>query len=120
MFWDFLSLTPESLHQVTILFSDRGIPKDYRHMNGYSSHTFKLVNKEGKQYWVKFHFKTEQGIENLTQEEGDRIAGENSDHATEDLFNSIAKGTLVNASVLTVLFLPRIVDTHRLGLCGCR
>lgn len=92
MFWDFLSLTPESLHQVTILFSDRGIPKDYRHMNGYSSHTFKLVNKEGKQYWVKFHFKTEQGIENLTQEEGDRIAGENSDHATEDLFNSIAKG----------------------------
>lgn len=92
MFWDFLSLTPESIHQVTILFSDRGIPKTYRHMNGYSSHTFKLVNKEGKQFWVKFHFKTEQGIECLTQEEADRIAGENPDYATEDLFNSIAKG----------------------------
>jgi len=92
MFWDFLSLTPESIHQVTILFSDRGIPKTFRHMNGYSSHTFKLVNKEGKQYWCKFHFKTEQGIENLTQEEADRIAGTNPDWATEDLFNSIAKG----------------------------
>ena len=94
MFWDFLSGTPESAHQVTILFSDRGTPRTYRHMNGYSSHTFKMVNADGKQVWVKFHFKTEQGIENLTAEESERIAGENPDHATEDLFNSIASGTL--------------------------
>ncbi len=92
MFWDFLSLVPESLHQVTILFSDRGIPRTYRHMNGYSSHTFKMVNSEGKQFWVKFHFKTRQGIECLTQEEADRHAGTNSDYATEDLFESINKG----------------------------
>jgi len=91
MFWDFLSLTPESLHQVTILFSDRGIPRTYRHMDGFSSHTFKMVNKDGKASWVKFHFKTEQGIECLTQEEGDRIAGTNPDYATEDLFEAIAR-----------------------------
>jgi catalase len=91
MFWDFLSLVPESVHQVTILFSDRGIPRTYRHMNGYSSHTFKMVNKDGKAHWVKFHFKTEQGIECLTQEEADRIAGTNPDYATEDLFEAIAK-----------------------------
>jgi catalase len=57
MFWDFLSLVPESLHQVTILFSDRGIPRGYRHMNGYGSHTFKNVNAEGKAFWVKYHLK---------------------------------------------------------------
>ncbi|KAL6044679.1 Catalase [Balamuthia mandrillaris] len=92
MYWDFLSLVPESLHQVTILFSDRGVPKTYRHMNGYSSHTLKNVGKDGKQYWVKYHFKTEQGIENWTQEEADRIAGNNPDYYQEDLFNAIAKG----------------------------
>lgn len=57
MFWDFLSLVPESVHQVTILFSPRGTPDGYRRMNGYSSHTFKMVNAAGKQHWVKFHFK---------------------------------------------------------------
>jgi len=62
MFWDFLSLTPESIHQVTILFSDRGTPRTYRHMNGYSSHTFKWYNEKGEYYWVQYHFKTEQGI----------------------------------------------------------
>jgi len=110
MFWDFLSLTPESIHQVTILFSDRGVPKDYRHMNGYSSHTFKLVNKEGKQYWVKFHFKTEQGIENLTQQEADRLAAENPDWATEDLFNAIAKGKslLVSKESVLISFCARL------------
>jgi len=91
MFWDFLSLTPESLHQVTILFSDRGVPKGYRHMNGYSSHTFKNVNAQGKAYWVKYHFKTDQGIENFTQEEADRIAGDNPDYAQQDLFEAIAE-----------------------------
>ena len=67
MFWDFLSLTPESMHQVTILFSDRGTPRSYRHMNGYSSHTFKWYNAKGEYYWVQYHFKTEQGIQNFTR-----------------------------------------------------
>lgn len=89
MFWDFLSLTPESIHQVTILFSDRGTPATYRHMNGYSSHTFKWYNARGEYFWVQYHFKTDQGIRNLTLEEAKRLAGEDPNHATRDLFDSI-------------------------------
>jgi catalase len=92
MFWDFLSLTPESVHQVTILFSDRGTPRSYRHMNGYSSHTFKWYNAQGDVCWVQVHFKTEQGIRNLTREEAARLAGEDPDHATRDLYEAIARG----------------------------
>lgn len=92
MFWDFLSLTPESVHQVTILFSDRGTPRTYRHMNGYSSHTFQWYNADGEIYWVQYHFKTEQGIENLTREEADVLKGTDPDHATRDLFDAIEAG----------------------------
>ncbi|MGL4589361.1 MAG: catalase [Mycoplasmatales bacterium] len=90
MFWDFFSLTPESIHQVTILFSDRGIPKSYRHMNGYSSHTYMWYNEENEYVWIKLHFKTNQKIENLTQEEADILSGTDPDHATRDLYNAIA------------------------------
>jgi catalase len=90
--WDFFSLTPESIHQVTILYSDRGTPKSYRHMHGFSSHTFKWINAEGKAVWVKYHFKTEQGVENFTREEAIRMSGEDPDWATRDLFNAIAGG----------------------------
>jgi catalase len=75
MFWDFLSLTPESIHQVTILFSDRGTPKTFRHMNGYSSHTYKWYNAKCESFWVKYHFKTEQGIQNLTRQEAEVMKG---------------------------------------------
>jgi catalase len=92
MFWDFLSLTPESVHQVTILFSDRGTPATYRHMNGYSSHTYKWYNEAGEYYWVKYHFKTDQGIENLTREGADILKGKDPDHATRDLHDAIARG----------------------------
>lgn len=92
MFWDFLSLTPESIHQVSILFSDRGTPDGYRHMNGYGSHTFKWVNKSGEAFYVKWHFKTDSGVKNLTGAEADKIRGEDPDYATRDLFNHIAKG----------------------------
>jgi catalase len=92
MFWDFLSLTPESIHQVTILFSDRGTPAAYRHMNGYSSHTFKWYNNKGEYFWVQYHFKTDQGIKNLTREESKRLCGEDPDHATRDLFQAIERG----------------------------
>lgn len=90
--WDFWSLSPESLHQVTILMSDRGIPATLRHMHGFGSHTFKWVNAEGNTVWVKYHFKTEQGIKNLDADLASKIAGENPDYHTEDLFNAIDKG----------------------------
>ncbi|EPR32334.1 Catalase domain protein [Alkalidesulfovibrio alkalitolerans DSM 16529] len=92
MFWDFLSLTPESIHQVTILFSDRGTPATYRHMNGYSSHTYKWYNAKGEQFWVKYHFKTDQKIKNLTRQEAEKLKGSDPDHATRDLFEAIARG----------------------------
>jgi catalase len=92
MFWDFLSLTPESIHQVTVLFSDRGTPATYRHMNGYSSHTFKWYNDKGESFWVQYHFKTDQGIKNLTREEAARMSGEDPDHATRDLYEAIDRG----------------------------
>lgn len=89
MQWDFWTLSPESAHQVTWLMGDRGIPKNWRTMNGYSSHTYMWVNKSGEKFWVKYHFKTDQGIDFLTQKDADRIAGEDGDYHRRDLFNSI-------------------------------
>ena len=90
--WDFWSLSPESLHQVTILFSDRGTPKSHRYMNGYSSHAFSWVNKNGERFWVKYHFKTKKGIQTNTREEAIRIGGQDPDYATRDLFEAIERG----------------------------
>jgi catalase len=92
MQWDFWTLSPESAHQVTWLMGDRGIPKTWRHMNGYSSHTYMWVNASGDKFWVKYHFKTDQGIDFLTQEDADRIAGENADYHRQDLFEAIRDG----------------------------
>lgn len=90
--WDFWSLSPEALHQVTWLMGDRGIPATYRHMHGFGSHTFKWVNADGDGVWVKYHFKTEQGIQNLSADVATKLAGENPDYHTEDLFNAIENG----------------------------
>ncbi|MBN2171477.1 MAG: catalase [Candidatus Krumholzibacteriota bacterium] len=90
--WDFWSLSPESLHQVTILFSDRGLPRSYRNMNGYGSHTYSFINAKGERFWVKFHFKTMQGIECLTDAEAERIVGTDRESHQRDLFESIEKG----------------------------
>lgn len=87
--WDFWSQNPQSLHQVTILMSDRGIPKSYRHMNGYGSHTYAMWNDKGQRFWIKWHFKTNQGIQTLTNEEASKIAGNKPQAAHEDLFDSI-------------------------------
>jgi catalase len=92
MQWDFWTLSPESAHQVTWLMGDRGIPKTYRHMNAYSSHTYMWVNAGGEKFWVKYHFKTDQGIDFLTQEEADQMAGENPDYHRQDLFEAIRDG----------------------------
>ncbi|MGH3412972.1 MAG: catalase [Marmoricola sp.] len=92
MQWDFWTLSPESAHQVTWLMGDRGIPKTWRHMNGYSSHTYMWANAGGEKFWVKFHFKTDQGIDFLLQADADRIAGEDSDYHLRDLSTAITSG----------------------------
>lgn len=90
--WDFWSQTPESLHQITILMSDRGIPKNYRQMHGFGSHTFSLINAEGERHYVKFHFKSMQGIQNLTNAEARKVVGEDRESAQRDLYDEIKKG----------------------------
>ena len=90
--WDFWSLSPESLHQVTILMSDRGLPKSYRNVNGYGSHTYSLINSKNERFWVKFHFKTLQGIETLTNKEAESIVGKDRESNQRDLFENIEKG----------------------------
>ncbi len=92
MQWDFWSLVPESLHQVTILFSDRGTPRGFPHVNGYGSHTYSFLNEKDERFWVKFHFKTAQGIKNFSADEAARLASEDPDWATRDLFERIERG----------------------------
>jgi catalase len=90
--WDFFSWSPEATHQFTWLFGDRGIPASYRHMDGFGSHTFQWVNAQGERHWVKFHFKTDQGIRCLSSEEAARVAGENPQHHQIDLLQAISRG----------------------------
>ncbi|EGK8090608.1 catalase [Campylobacter lari] len=90
--WDFWSLCPESLHQVTILMSDRGIPASYRHMHGFGSHTYSLINDKNERFWVKFHFKTKQGIKNLTNEEAAKLIANDRESHQRDLYEAIEKG----------------------------
>lgn len=92
MMWDYWSLNPESLHQVLILMSDRGTPNGFRFMNGYGSHTFSLVNKNNERFYVKFHYKTMQGIRNFTDEEATNLKGKDPDYAQRDLVTAIEKG----------------------------
>jgi catalase len=113
MFWDFLSLTPESIHQVTILFSDRGTPRGYRNMNGYSGHSYMWYNKKGEYWWVKIHFKTDQGIRNLTLDESTKLAGTDPDHATRDLYNSIAKSDVPSWTVSVQIMNPKDAGGYR-------
>ncbi|MFI6082729.1 catalase [Streptomyces sp. NPDC051217] len=92
MQWDFWTLSPESAHQVTWLMGDRGIPKSFRHMNGYGSHTYMWVNAAGERSWVKYHFKTDQGIDYLSQADADEMAGSDADHHRRDLHEAIESG----------------------------
>lgn len=90
--WDFWTLLPEALHQVTITMSDRGIPYSYRHMNAYGSHTYSLISSDNKRYWVKFHFKTQQGIKCLSDAEAEALIGKNRESHQCDLYDSIEAG----------------------------
>ena len=112
-FWDFFSRSPESTHMVTILFSDRGIPKSYRQMHGFGSHTFKWVNASGQACWVKYHFRTETGISNLTSEEASVIAAKDPDHATRDLFEHIRGGGVAGWKVFVQIMPYDDASTYR-------
>lgn len=90
--WDFWTGLPEALHQVTILMSDRGIPASYRHMHGFGSHTFSLINANNERYWVKFHFATQQGIKNLTDQEAADLVGKDRESSQRDLYEAIEGG----------------------------
>ncbi|MFZ1289295.1 MAG: catalase [Melioribacteraceae bacterium] len=90
--WDFWSLSPESLHQVTILFSDRGLPQSYRFVNGFGSHTYSFINANDERFWVKFHFKTAQGIKTWSNQQAEEIVGKDRESSQRDLFNAIEKG----------------------------
>ena len=89
--WDFWTLLPEALHQVTIVMSDRGIPKSYRHMHGFSSHTYSFINAKNERFWVKMHFRTQQGVENLTDAEAEALIGKDRESHQRDLFDAIER-----------------------------
>ncbi|MCT8467269.1 catalase [Chromohalobacter canadensis] len=115
MQWDFWTLSPESAHQVTWLMGDRGIPKTWRHMNGYSSHTYMWANAQGEKFWVKYHFKTDQGIECLTQEEADQLAGEDGDYHTRDLYDAIGRGDYPSWTLYMQIMPFADADTYRIN-----
>ncbi|MFW9910683.1 MAG: catalase, partial [Candidatus Thorarchaeota archaeon] len=100
-------------HQVTVLFGDRGIPKSWRNMNGYSSHTYMWVNAKKERFWVKYHFKTNQGIEFLTQEEADKIAGQDADYHQRDLFNAIKRGDYPSWTLKVQVMPFKEAETYR-------
>ena len=115
MQWDYWSLSPESLHQVTTLFSDRGIPATLRNMNGYSSHTFSLWNTKGERFWVKWHFKTMQGIKTISQAEANKIAGEDLDYHRRDLFAAIDRGDFPKWRVMVQIMPEREAETYAIN-----
>ncbi len=90
--WDFWTLLPEAMHQITILMSERGLPASYRHMHGFGSHTFSLINAENERFWVKFHFVCQQGIKNLSDAEAEAIVGKDRESHQRDLYNAIERG----------------------------
>jgi len=111
--WDFWSRTPESLHQTTILFSDRGLPTDLRHINGYGSHTYSFINKDNERFWVKFHFKTNQGIETMTNAEAAEVIGRDRESSQRDLYESIEKGDFPSWSMEIQIMTEEQAKTHR-------
>ncbi|MFV0419493.1 MAG: catalase [Dysgonomonas sp.] len=111
-FWDFMSLTPESVHQATILFTDRGTPASYRQMHGFTSHAYMWYNKRGEHFWIKLHFKTDQGVKNLTKEEAATLAGTDPDHATRDLFDNIASGNHPSWSIYVQIMKPEEANRY--------
>ena len=113
MQWDFWSLCPESLHQVTILFSDRGIPATLRNMNGYGSHAYSMINDEGERVWVKFHFKTQQGIKCLMDDEAAEMIGADRETHQRDLFHAIERGEFPSWKLLIQVMTQEQADSFQ-------
>ncbi|MDP0498635.1 MAG: catalase [Verrucomicrobiota bacterium JB022] len=113
--WDFWSLSPESLHQVTILMGDRGLPLSYRHVNGYGSHTYSFINAKNERFWVKFHFKTQQGIKFMTNEEGAQVVANDRESAQRDLFDSIEQRDFPKWTVFVQVMPETDAETYHLN-----
>ncbi len=111
--WDFWSLLPEALHQVTIVMSDRGIPKSFRHMHGFGSHTFSMINAANERVWVKFHFRTQQGIENLTDEEAAALVSNDRETHGRDLLNAIERGDFPRWTLFIQVMTDEQAKAHR-------
>jgi catalase len=111
--WDFFSLSPEATHQFTILFSDRGIPASYRHMDGFSSHTYQWINAAGEHVWVKFHFKTDQGIKCLTSDEAAVVGGKDPSALHKDLYDAIARRDYPSWTLSAQVMLEKDAATYR-------
>lgn len=111
--WDFFSLVPETLHQVTILYSNHGTPDGYRHMHGFGSHTFKLVDAQGQWKYFKWHFKTKQGVKNLKADKAAELEGSSPDYSTHDLFEAIESGNYPSWDVYIQVMEPKDATTYR-------
>jgi catalase len=111
--WDFWSLSPESLHQVTILMSDRGLPKSLRHINGYGSHTYSFINAQNERFWVKFHFKTLQGIQFMTNEEAAAVIARDRESSQRDLFEAIERGEFPRWKFQVQIMPEKDAETYR-------
>ncbi|MCL2753110.1 MAG: catalase [Defluviitaleaceae bacterium] len=111
--WDFWTMLPEALHQITIVMSDRGIPIGYRHMHGFGSHTFSFWNKDGERFWVKFHFKTLQGIKNYSNEKAAEIIAHDRESAQRDLYNAIENKDFPQWSMEIQIMTEKQADNHK-------
>jgi catalase len=111
--WDFWSLLPEALHQVTIVMSDRGIPKSFRHMHGFGSHTFSMINAANERVWVKFHFRTRQGIANLADEEAAAIVADDRESRGRDLLDAIERGNFPRWTLFIQVMTDEQAKTHK-------
>ncbi|KAI5815158.1 catalase-like domain-containing protein [Pyronema omphalodes] len=116
MFWDYLSQNQESVHQVMHLFSDRGTPFGYRHMHGYSGHTYKFTKPDGSFHYVQIHLKTDQGVKTLTNEEAAALASSNPDHSTEDLFTAIEEGNFPSWTVYCQVMTPEQAEKFKFSI----
>jgi len=113
--WDFWSLSPESLHQVTILMSDRGLPQGFRNVNGYSSHTYSFINNNNERFYMKLHFKTQQGIKTWTNEEAEKIVGKDRESSQRDLYEAIEKGDYPKWKVYAQVMPEAEAETYKIN-----
>ena len=111
--WDFWTGLPEALHQITIVMSDRGIPRDYRHMHGFGSHTYSLINHEGVRHWVKFHWISQQGIANLTDQEAAELVGRDRESSQRDLLEAIDRGDFPKWTLCVQIMTEAQAQTYR-------